>query len=99
MCLVTHYRDFHCGHRWATITTPCYPGMGFDTCPEFVDGQVKPLPPRLVAQGERCPKWYVFFLLDYSHSCLGYHCVFSFSFFLTAWVGLIVTSATTTIAT
>jgi hypothetical protein len=59
MCQVTHYRDFHCSHRWATIARPCYPGMGFDTCPQFVDGQVRPLPPRLVAQGEPCPRWYV----------------------------------------
>lgn len=65
MCLVTHYRDFHCGHRWAIVTTPCYPGMGFDTCPQFVDGQARPLPPRLVAQGEPCPKWCVPFC---------YHC-------------------------
>lgn len=61
MCQVVHYRDFHCHHRWATIAVPCYPGMGFDTCPEFVAGRAKPLPPRLVAQGEPCPKWYVFF--------------------------------------
>ncbi|KAK3298871.1 uncharacterized protein B0H64DRAFT_439304 [Chaetomium fimeti] len=56
MCLITHYRDFHCGHRWATVTQPCYPGMGFDACPKFTDGKARPLPPRLVAQGEPCPK-------------------------------------------
>jgi len=63
MCLITHYCDFHCGHRWASITAPCYPGMGFDTCPEFLNGQVQPLPPRLVAQGEKCPKWYVVIII------------------------------------
>ncbi|KAK4240683.1 hypothetical protein C8A03DRAFT_41795 [Achaetomium macrosporum] len=56
MCVVNHYRDFHCKHRWATIAVPCYPGMGFDICPGFVDGQIRPLPPRLVAKGEPCPK-------------------------------------------
>jgi hypothetical protein len=61
MCLVNHHRDFHCGHRWATIAVPCYPGMGFDTCPGFVDGQIRPLPPRLVAKGELCPKWYALY--------------------------------------
>ncbi|KAK4142623.1 uncharacterized protein C8A04DRAFT_13058 [Dichotomopilus funicola] len=56
MCLVTHYRDFHCNHHWAVITTPCFPGMGFDNCPSFFEGQAHPLPKRLVALGERCPK-------------------------------------------
>ncbi|KAH6854609.1 hypothetical protein B0I37DRAFT_410681 [Chaetomium sp. MPI-CAGE-AT-0009] len=69
MCLVTHYRDFHCGHRWATITQPCYPGMGFDTCPQFVDGRARPLPPRLVAQGEPCPKWLVETVLTVGWVC------------------------------
>lgn len=63
MCLVTHYRDFHCGHHWAAITTPCFPGMGFDNCPSFFEGRAHPLPKRLVALGERCPKWYIFFFL------------------------------------
>lgn len=61
MCQVTHYRDFHCKHRWATITLPCFPGMGFNTCPDFVNGRARPLPPRLVAQGQSCPTWYVYF--------------------------------------
>lgn len=63
MCQVIHYRDFHCNHRWAVIAVPCYPGMGFDTCPDFVDGRAKPLPPRLVARGQPCPKWYALFPL------------------------------------
>ncbi|KAL2153906.1 hypothetical protein VTH82DRAFT_2582 [Thermothelomyces myriococcoides] len=56
MCHIAHYWDYHCGHRWATITLPCYPGAGFDTCPEFINGRMKPLPPRLVAREEKCPK-------------------------------------------
>ncbi len=70
MCLTTHYRDFHCQHRWACITLPCYPGMGFDNCPQFVDGQVRPLPARIVAKGEACPRWYVFFFLFHFPPCL-----------------------------
>ena len=57
MCQITHYRDFHCKHRWASITWPCAPGMGFDTCPDFGDGICRQLPQRLVAMGEACPKW------------------------------------------
>ncbi|KAL1841200.1 hypothetical protein VTJ49DRAFT_7321 [Mycothermus thermophilus] len=45
-----------CKHRWATITNPCYPGMGFDNCPTFMDGQVRPDPPRRATRGEKCPK-------------------------------------------
>ncbi|KAL2020656.1 hypothetical protein VTK56DRAFT_8052 [Thermocarpiscus australiensis] len=30
--------------------------MGFDTCPEFVSGRARPLPPRFVACGEPCPQ-------------------------------------------
>ncbi len=79
MCIITHYRDFHCQHRWASITAPCYPGMGFDNCPQFVDGQVRPLPARLVAQGEACPKWYVFFFLFLSRFSVVYlGCFFPF---------------------
>ncbi|KAK4131755.1 hypothetical protein BT67DRAFT_444537 [Trichocladium antarcticum] len=59
MCRVTHYRDFHCGHRWAAISAPCCPGLGFNTCPDFVTGRAKPLPPRLVALAAPCPTWYV----------------------------------------
>jgi hypothetical protein len=85
MCVVTHYRDFHCGHRWATIAVPCGPGMGFDTCPGFVDGRARPLPSRLVAQGELCPKWCVlFFFLPFLPCCfyfLIFTCVLFISFF------------------
>lgn len=69
MCVVTHYRDFHCKHRWATITTPCYLGMGFDNCPMFYDGQVRPPPRMLVAQGEMCPRWYVLLFFFYLFYC------------------------------
>lgn len=75
MCQITHYRDFHCKHRWASITWPCAPGMGFDTCPDFVDGIRRQLPRRLVAMGEGCPKWCVFSL---SQLCLPFLLLVSF---------------------
>ncbi|KAK3355907.1 hypothetical protein B0H65DRAFT_585518 [Neurospora tetraspora] len=35
MCQTTLYKDTHCKHRWMRITTPCFPGAGFTTCPSF----------------------------------------------------------------
>ncbi|KAK0661576.1 hypothetical protein QBC41DRAFT_235899 [Cercophora samala] len=55
MCKIVHYKDFHCGHRWAVITLSCYPGFGFDNCPSLFDGRAKPYPQKVVAQGHLCP--------------------------------------------
>jgi len=37
------------------ITRPCAPGMGFSTCPSFLDGVAKPQPPTLRATESACP--------------------------------------------
>jgi hypothetical protein len=32
MCTATAFKSHTCPHKWLTITLPCGPGMGFDTC-------------------------------------------------------------------
>ncbi|KAK0612978.1 hypothetical protein B0T17DRAFT_620348 [Bombardia bombarda] len=56
MCRVEFYKDPYCGHRWARVTRPCYPGYGFTTCPSFFNGSSKSAPRCFVAVQEPCPK-------------------------------------------
>lgn len=32
MCTAAAFKSFTCPHKWLTITVPCGPGVGFDTC-------------------------------------------------------------------
>ena len=32
MCIATAFKSQTCPHKWLTITRPCCPGAGFDTC-------------------------------------------------------------------
>ncbi|KAI2471237.1 hypothetical protein F4781DRAFT_429586 [Annulohypoxylon bovei var. microspora] len=44
----------NCRHHWLHIYRPCWPGQGFDTCPEFGDGVAREQP-QLVFVAGLCP--------------------------------------------
>ncbi|KAK3336580.1 hypothetical protein B0T19DRAFT_43561 [Cercophora scortea] len=55
MCGIEFYKDTYCGHRWARIVQPCWPGYGFTTCPTFFTGYAQPQPVCYIAREEPCP--------------------------------------------
>ena len=58
MCTTTHFRSRRCGHHWLQITTPCFPGLGFNHCYKFRDGVARS-PAPFVSIDVVCPACWV----------------------------------------
>ncbi|KAK0632536.1 hypothetical protein B0T14DRAFT_35816 [Immersiella caudata] len=57
MCVIMHYVQRDCKHRWGIITGPCEPGMGFKRCPIIFDPEyVLPEPDVYITNTQPCPK-------------------------------------------
>ncbi|KAG6087014.1 hypothetical protein E4U15_000195 [Claviceps sp. LM218 group G6] len=43
MCQVTYFHHQKCQHKWAIISRPCGPSLGFSNCPSFLHGEAGPI--------------------------------------------------------
>ncbi|KAG5930620.1 hypothetical protein E4U42_005282 [Claviceps africana] len=57
MCQVTYFHHATCRHKWAVISRPCAPGLGFSNCPSFLhEGSIKETPRVYRTKARVCPR-------------------------------------------
>lgn len=56
MCNVTYFQHKTCKHKWAVVSQPCGPGMGFSTCELFGNGAAKEATAMYKTKSRLCPR-------------------------------------------